>query len=111
MPAATADYDARWGYRGLDARRYEQRRYGGLVRRFNLRLLERALARALGGVEPHGLVLDVPCGTGILADCLRARGFRIVGADISPAMLAIAHGRGPTLGHVRADLEVPPWRP
>jgi len=46
---ATADYDARWGYRHFDARRYERRRYGGVVRQANLRLLERALARGLAG--------------------------------------------------------------
>ena len=40
MPAsATADYDARWGYRALDARRYERRRYGGWMRRLTLRRL------------------------------------------------------------------------
>ena len=31
MPAV-APYVARWGYRDLDARRYERRRYGGLIR-------------------------------------------------------------------------------
>jgi SAM-dependent methyltransferase len=111
MPApVTADYDARWGYRTLDARRYERRRYGGVVRGLNLRLLERALARALHGVRPGGLVLDVPCGTGILGAFLASRGLRIVGADISPAMLAVARGRDSALGHVRADLEAPPYR-
>ncbi len=111
MPAAaTANYDARWGYRRLDARRYESRRYGGLVRRLNLRLLERALARALGGVRRGGLVLDAPCGTGILAAFLRARGFHVIGADISPAMLEVARERGEAVGHVRADLEQPPWQ-
>ena len=112
MPApATADYVARWGYRTLDARRYERRRYGGRMRRLNLRLLEWALARALSGVAPDGLVLDVPCGTGILARFLAARGFRVIGTDLSPAMLAVAHERPEPLGHVRADLEMPPYAP
>jgi 2-polyprenyl-3-methyl-5-hydroxy-6-metoxy-1,4-benzoquinol methylase len=112
MPApAVANYDARWGYRRLDARRYERRRYGGIVRRLNLRLLERALARALAGVPAGGLVLDVPCGTGILGGFLAARGLRVVGADISPAMLDVAHARAGAVGHVRADLELPPYRP
>jgi len=112
MPAAaTANYDARWGYRRLDARRYETRRYGGVVRQLNLRLLERALARGLEGVAPGALVLDTPCGTGILTDFLRSRSFRVVGADISPAMLEVARERGEAVGHVRADLERPPWPP
>src|SRR5262245_37152925 len=104
-------YDARWGYRNLDAERYERRRYGSLGRRLNLRLLERALARALVDVPPDGLVLDAPCGTGILSAFLRRRGFRVIGADISPAMLAVAHRRTDALGHVQADLEQPPYRP
>jgi SAM-dependent methyltransferase len=106
----TADYDARWGYRHFDAERYERRRYGGFIRSLNLLLLERALVRALAGVAGRRLVLDVPCGTGIIGDFLAARGFRVVGADISPAMLAVAAERDHALGQVRADLEAPPWR-
>lgn len=101
-------YDARWGYRHFDAERYERRRYGSLGRRINLWLTERALARALAGVPVGGLILDAPCGTGILSAFLRGRGFRVIGADISPAMLAVARRRGAALGHVRADLEQPP---
>ena len=110
-PAEDAHYDARWGYRSFDARRYEERRYGGFVRQLNHRLLERALAKGLAGVRPGGVVLDAPCGTGVLASFLRGLGLRIVGADISPAMLEVAKERGPVLGHVRADLERPPLRP
>jgi SAM-dependent methyltransferase len=109
-PAEEAYYDARWGYRAFDARRYEARRYGGLVRRANHRLLERALARGLASVPRGGTVLDAPCGTGVLAAFLRGLGFRVLGADISPAMLEVARERGPTIGHVRADLERPPLR-
>jgi SAM-dependent methyltransferase len=104
------DYDARWGYRHFDAERYERRRYGGIGRRLNLRLTQRALARALAGVPRGGLVLDAPCGTGILSAFLRERGYRVVGADISPAMLGMAQRRGAALGHVRADLEQPPLK-
>ena len=111
MQPATLDYDARWGYRQFDARRYERRRYGGAIRRLNHRLLERALGRALAGLAPGAVVLDAPCGTGILAPFLARRGLRVIGADISPAMLAVARERDGGLGHVRADLEAPPLRP
>jgi SAM-dependent methyltransferase len=107
----TADYDARWGYRQFDAERYERRRYGGVVRSLNLRLLHRALARGLADVDGRGLVLDVPCGTGIIGAYLVGRGFEVVGADISPAMLGVAAGRDRRAALVRADLEAPPWRP
>jgi SAM-dependent methyltransferase len=108
---ATAEYDARWGYRDFDARRYERRRYGGLVRGLNLLLVERAIERGLDGVDGRRLVLDVPCGTGVIGDYLAVRGFRVVGADISPAMLEVAAERDHAVGLLRADLEAPPWRP
>ena len=46
-------------------------------------------------------VLDLCCGTGLLADELLARGYRIVGVDASEAMLARARER---LGLPRVDL-------
>ena len=111
MPATeTADYDARWGYRQFDARRYERRRYGSFTRRLNLRILQRAIARQLRHVGGRRLLLDVPCGTGIVSEHLHADGFKIVAADISPAMLELARERG-GIGHLLADLEVPPFRP
>jgi SAM-dependent methyltransferase len=114
LAPAQVPYHAHVGYRALDARRYERRRYGGLRRRLKLWALERAVLRALEGVSTDRPVLDVPCGTGILDRALSARGFRVIGSDISPAMLGLARERsGETLGgsrHVRADLERPPWR-
>jgi SAM-dependent methyltransferase len=107
---AAADYDARWGYREFDAERYERRRYGSFTRRLNLRMLERALARAFADVPANGLVLDAPCGTGIMAGFLNRSGFRVLGADISRAMLEVAHKRTRAVGHVRADIERPPFR-
>jgi SAM-dependent methyltransferase len=107
--AVAVGHDPRWGYQRLDARRYDRRRYGSPLRRLNQRFLDRALGRALEDVPPGGLVLDAPCGTGVLGRALRARGLRVVGLDISAAMLEVARGRG-GLGHVRADLDRLPWR-
>ena len=98
------------GYRTLDARRYERRRYGGLRQRANLWLLERAIARVLDGVPRDRPVLDVPCGTGILDRMLGARGHVVVASDLSPAMLGVARERRTATRHVLADLERPPWR-
>jgi SAM-dependent methyltransferase len=106
-----SDEAVRWGYQTIDARRYEQRRYGSLTRRLNLRLLELTLGRALSALPRGSLVLDAPCGTGILHGFLRGRGFRLVGTDLSPAMLAMARERGEARGYVRADLEHSPYRP
>lgn len=51
-------------------------------------ILERIL---LPRVPPKGRILDVCCGTGYLAGLLTARGYRVTGIDVSPAM--IAHAR------------------
>ena len=40
-----------------------------------------------------GHVLDVATGTGLVADALLRRGFRVTGLDQSPEMLARAHAR------------------
>jgi predicted TPR repeat methyltransferase len=49
----------------------------------------------LWSADPEGVrdVLDLCCGTGLLADELAARGYRVVGVDASEAMLALARER------------------
>jgi ubiquinone/menaquinone biosynthesis C-methylase UbiE len=47
----------------------------------------RALERALDAIPPGASVLDLPCGTGRLTGILLDRGYRVVGADSSPAMV------------------------
>ena len=55
--------------------------------------------------EGVGSVLDVCCGTGILAGELIARGYRVVGVDASDAMLALARERlGPDVALSRMTL-------
>src|SRR5262245_7087066 len=53
-------------------------------------LAERLLARA--GVRPGERLLDVACGTGIVARTAAAAGVRPTGTDLNPEMLAIARG-------------------
>jgi SAM-dependent methyltransferase len=104
------DYQAHWGYRAIDAGRYEQRRYGSWLRRLNLRALERAIGRALAGVPPAARVLDAPCGTGILQPTLRARRYRAIGMDVSRAMLAAAGHSPDAPPLVAGDLHAAPFR-
>ncbi len=49
----------------------------------------------LWGADPEGVrsVLDLCCGTGLLAGELIGRGYRVVGIDASEAMLALARER------------------
>jgi SAM-dependent methyltransferase len=104
------DYEAHWGYRAIDARRYERRRYGSWVRRLNLGALERAVGRALADVAPGARLLDAPCGTGILEPTMRARGLRAIGMDVSAAMLAVARRTAGAPAVVVGDLHAPPFR-
>ncbi len=44
---------------------------------------------------PSGLVVDLGCGSGILAAELSAGGYDVLGIDISPAMIELARRRAP----------------
>jgi SAM-dependent methyltransferase len=69
---------------------------------------DRWLARLLAYAGEHGLrgqrALDVACGTGKSFLPLLARGFTVVGCDISPAMLARAAAKAPHTRLVQADM-------
>jgi SAM-dependent methyltransferase len=61
----------------------------------------------LWSADPEGVrsVLDLCCGTGLLADELIARGYRVAGVDASDAMLALARERlGPEVELSRMTL-------
>jgi ubiquinone/menaquinone biosynthesis C-methylase UbiE len=91
-PAVAASYDER-RFRG----------HSGRIKHARDARLVLALLRELGGVER---VLDLPAGTGRLWPELAAAGLAVVGADLSPAMLAAAgERRGTALGLVQAEGE------
>lgn len=53
-------------------------------------------------------VLDAGCGPGVYAEWLLARGARVVGLDVTPAMLALSRERlGDRAALLRANLERP----
>lgn len=60
-------------------------RHGQYVYRY-----ERQAVFELAGVREGMYVADIGCGTGTYADELCSAGARVVGVDISPAMLAVA---------------------
>jgi SAM-dependent methyltransferase len=58
--------------------------------------LARAAAREVRGLaRPPALVVDLGCGGGTLAGELDLAGFRVVGCDLSPAMVRLARRRVP----------------
>ncbi len=96
------------------AQAYDRRHTRTLRQRMRLflelRLLRRLVARICAGAGlPHASVLDIPCGTGRHSAMLQARGHRLLGADISAAMLDVARERetlrGSGFRSMQAELE------
>lgn len=83
------DYDARW--RALEAQGRSVHGEADLVD---------ALLRDSGGTR----VLDAGCGTGRVAIELNARGYRVTGVDVDPAMLSTAREKAPGLPWLEGDL-------
>jgi ubiquinone/menaquinone biosynthesis C-methylase UbiE len=55
-----------------------------------------------------GVVVDLGCGSGIWAKALAVSGYKVVGVDISPAMIDLARQRVPEATfHVQSFLEFP----
>jgi SAM-dependent methyltransferase len=65
--------------------------HGALAEAAAQRLVEELRGRGFR----NGVVVDLGCGSGILARILSHAGYRIIGMDISDAMLAIARERAP----------------
>ena len=67
-----------------------------------LRPVHRSMA---AGLAAKGLrsVLDLCCGTGTLAGMMTDKGFRAVGVDLSPAMLAQARKKHPAATFIDGD--------
>jgi demethylmenaquinone methyltransferase/2-methoxy-6-polyprenyl-1,4-benzoquinol methylase len=63
----------------------------------------------VSGLPRGGHVLDVATGTGLVADELLRRGFRVTGVDQSPEMLAVARRRlGTSVELINASAEALP---
>jgi SAM-dependent methyltransferase len=56
------------------------------------------------GLEAGTTFVDLGCGTGLLAAAAAAEARRVVGVDVSPAMLEIARGRSDAVEWVQAGL-------
>ena len=66
----------------------------------------------MGGPRRGDHVLDVACGTGVLARDMAPRvgpGGAVVGLDLNEGMLAVAARRAPTLEWLRGAAEVLPF--
>jgi 2-polyprenyl-3-methyl-5-hydroxy-6-metoxy-1,4-benzoquinol methylase len=72
------------------AERYDRVRFSGLSGRVFDALEKYNVRCAFAGIPTSAEVLDVPCGTGRLAETLLEQGYRVCGVDISGAMLEVA---------------------
>ncbi len=96
------------------AKAYDRQRFHNPRGRYNNWRLRRLLNKALRGLSPGSVVLDIPCGTGRIDNWLLNASFRVIAADISSEMLAVARQKvRPTaswLVYVRADADHLPFR-
>jgi SAM-dependent methyltransferase len=71
--------------------------------RYSLGLIDSILARVLRPDAAAGArALDVGCGTGIQSLRLARLGYRVLGVDLSPALLAIARAKLRQAGHAQS---------
>ena len=108
---AGSTYEGKRRYQSLDvAGAYDRMRFTSLKGKLTDRLEKKAIETALKKTNVlNGLVLDIPCGTGRMTEMLLKKGFEIVAADISDAMIAHAIKRNEHFGNkvkfVKADIE------
>ena len=81
--------------------------FGDLARNAAELLLQTLAAEGVG----EGLVVDLGCGTGILAEAVANAGYDVLGVDLSPVMIEMARRRVPE-GRFRCEslltAELPP---
>jgi SAM-dependent methyltransferase len=92
---------------GADQAAIHHERFGALA----AMAAEDLLAELRAADLTAGTVVDLGCGSGILAELLVRRGFEVLGVDVSQEMLAIASRRAPGARFVRGSLwevDLPP---
>ena len=73
--------------------------FGDLARRAAPEIARPLRARGIRG----GLVVDVGCGSGIAAQHFVARGYEVLGIDVSAAMIRLARAKAPRALPRRVD--------
>lgn len=88
---------------------YDKRRFSSLSGRVFNYLEKRMIGKCFQDVDKMDTIVDVPCGTGRLADVLLGHGYSVHGMDISEAMLQVAAQRlrayGPRFTSEVADVK------
>jgi 2-polyprenyl-3-methyl-5-hydroxy-6-metoxy-1,4-benzoquinol methylase len=88
------DWDANEHYKEQSvAVGYDAARFSSIPGRVFNTWEQRVIAKCFASVPKGATVVDMPCGTGRLAEPLLTLGFRVHGMDISAEMLAVAKQR------------------
>ncbi len=89
-----SEWDATQHYKNQDiAREYDRVRFSSLAGQVFNSQEKRIIRECFNGLPRNTVVLDLPCGTGRLAESLLESGLRVHGADISDEMLGVARER------------------
>jgi ubiquinone/menaquinone biosynthesis C-methylase UbiE len=75
----------------------------------NLRLIETCMRVA--GLKRGARIADLGCGSGVFTGLLHELGFKPVGLDISPKLIALGRNRYPDLEFLEGDAEHLPFPP
>ena len=75
------------------AESYDRIRFNSLAGRIFENLERRSILKAFRSIPKNSIILDLPCGTGRIAEALLNNGYQIAGVDISAAMLEVAKRR------------------
>jgi SAM-dependent methyltransferase len=109
MPSGSDPVTVVPGYRG-DFAYAHQAGHSDFVRMATPTVLRCLRAAGVSGAA-HERVVDLGCGTGILAAALLDEGYRVHGVDLSADMLRLARATAPRAEFVQAsfvDVELPP---
>jgi ubiquinone/menaquinone biosynthesis C-methylase UbiE len=68
-----------------------------------------AAFRRLTGLQEGAYVADLGCGSGAFTELLRQAGYRAIGLDISPKLIALGRSKYPSLELVEGDVENLPF--
>lgn len=90
------------------AQRYDAHRFGGKSGRFILHKDTEALHALLPAAG--GLLLDIPCGTGVYTAALSGNGHRPIAADASLPMLQVTAQAVPGIPRVLGDINHLPFK-
>lgn len=80
------------------AENYDRERFSSIPGAIFDKLQKKRVLEAFADLPKGATILDVPCGTGRLAEPLLEAGFQVIGMDISPAMVDVASRKLATYG-------------